>query len=480
MRKKVKKFAYVRKLLYLCTRFHKKDISRSRAVVARQAHNLKVGGSIPSSATTMRRHLFFLTILCALSAYAVERVSLEELQADWGKYTNHTVTITTPLVVCGSYYDSLLLAPERLFCPEECAVGLADGDSTAYYAIAASNKANSICLHCRNTYYKVRSGDVVRNLQARVTAERQLLTGKSVSTRHMPLDRLPKPRKGELRVVGANIENYFADLGGYAHRKTTPAQQAFQTQKLIKGLRAMHADVFAFCEMQVGDKAPQMLLAELNKKKPTYAYVSMGLADKDRIGGAFVYNTERVRPCGEWLTAYKDTSSHYCARVALQGFETTGAQDPAGQRFIVSLSHFKSKRAGRGGYNTNEKRVENADSLLAVIPQAITLYGDSDLLLLGDYNCYTQEQPIQKIVRAGYQDLLPHGTPNDFSYVYKGEAGYLDRCFANPSMAEQVVRVRPWHINADWYYQHGAYKMKDKSYHRYSDHDPIIVDLKLK
>ena len=429
----------------------------------------------------MKKHLFlFFVCWFASAAVAVERVSFEQLQSDWGKYVNHTVQLTTPLVVCGTFYDSLVLAPERLFCPEEYAVGLADGDSTDYYAIVARNRANSVCVQCSFAYYEMRVGDVVRGLTARVVRERLMLTGQPVKARHMPKDKLPKPKKGELRVVGANIENYFADLGGYATKRTTPAQQALKTSKVVQGLRAMHADIFAICEMQVGDKAPEMLLQAMNKKGDQYAYISLGMPNMDRIGGAFVYDQTRVRPCTEWLSAYQDTTSHYHARIIAQAFEQLDKKgQPTGRRFIVSLSHFKSKRPGRGNYDTNEKRLANADSLLAMLPRAVALSGDSDILLLGDYNCYTQEAPIQAIVRAGYPDMLPHGTANDYSYSYKGEAGYLDRCFASPTMATQIVRVRPWHVNSDWYYQHGAYKMKDKTLHRYADHDPIIVDIKL-
>ena len=423
-----------------------------------------------------KQFLIFFCLLSTLSVHAVERVSLEQLKADWSKYTNQVVELTTPLVVCGSFYDSLVLAPERLFCPEERAVGLADGDSTLYYALVAQNKDASIVVNCRNNYYNVRCGDKVKGFKARVTKARHFVTGQPIKTTHMPQDQLPKPKKGELRVVGANIENYFADLGGYATKRTTPAQQAMKTQKLVKALRGMHADIIACCEMQVGDKAPYMLLEALNKGGNKYAFVSMPLDNMDRIGGCFIYNTERVRTYAKPLSAYMDTASHYYGRMFAVGFEEIAS----GERLIIGVNHFKSKRPGRGNYDTHLKRMQNADSLLVMLPQAMEIFGDADVLLLGDYNCYTQEGPIQAIVRAGYAEMLPLGESGDYSYCFKGEAGYLDRCFANPTMAQQIVRVRPWHINADWYYSHGAYKLKDKTMHRYSDHDPIIVDINLK
>ncbi len=277
-------------------------------------------------------------------------------------------------------------------------------------------------------------------------------------------------------MVGANIENYFADLGGYATKKTTPEQQTLKTDKVVQALRAMNADIYALCEMQVGNKAPQMLLKTLNRRGPKYAFVTMPVQDADRIGGCFLYRTDRVKPLASPVSAYSDTTSHYYARMFAQGFEET----QSGKRLVISLNHLKSKRAGRNQYDTNQKRVENTDSLLAMLPHAVTHFGDEDLLLLGDYNCYTQEQPLVHIVNAGYMDMLPLGHSGNYSYSFKGEAGYLDRCFANPSMAAQIIHVQPWHVNADWYYQHGAYKLKDQTLHRYSDHDPIIVDIRLK
>ena len=447
-----------------------------------KTNTLRIANADLYLSTYMKKtFLIALTLCFAVLVSAAEKVTLETLQADWNKYNNQVVTLTTPLVVCGNFYDSLILAPQRLYCPEEFAVGLADRDSTLYYQIIEQNKQNSICVHCRNAYYDVRTGDIIKNITARVTSERHLLTGKSLRTKHTKQAPLPKKNKNHLRVVGTNIENYFADLGGYATRKTTPAQQQVKTQKVVKALHKMDADIFAICEMQQGDKAPLMLLAELNKKGNQYDYVNLGLPNQDQISGAFIYNKERVRPYAEWLSAYSAVTSHYHTRLIAQGFELLDKNgQPTGKKLIVNVNHFKSKRAGRQAYSTHMRRLANTDSLLIMLPKAVERFEDSDILLLGDYNCYTQETPIQKIVRAGYADMLQAFCAQDYSYNYKGLVGYLDRCFASPSMAEQIVRVMPWHVNTDWYYSHGAYKMRDKSLHRYADHDPIIVDIKLK
>ena len=81
----------------------------------------------------MRKTFLLITLLIATSLFAVETVKFPESFANgWDEYIGKMVQITTPLYLCGNYYDSLILSPERLYVPEERAYGLAQGYSTTY------------------------------------------------------------------------------------------------------------------------------------------------------------------------------------------------------------------------------------------------------------------------------------------------------------------------------------------------------------
>lgn len=426
------------------------------------------------------RKVGLLLIVCAWasSILAVEKVEWPSSFVDgWDKYIGKMVQITTPLYVCGNYYDSLILAAERLYVPEEKAVGLADGDSTAYWAIKKSNREKMISLSCNIRNYEVRTGAVVKNLQARVVAPGKLVTGATPKFTSNKPEPKPKMAKGGLLVCAANIQNYFYDLGGYAQRKTTKEQQTLQTLKICKAFKLINADIYALCEIQKGDSAAQMLVDAMNKmaKKNLYAYVSHGWSNSDMISCGYIYRTDKVKPYGEMQYAYQDTTSHYRYRLMACGFE----QLTSGEKFVLNINHLRSKRGT--GAESNEKRMANVDSLLVMLDriEQEQLFGDSDVLLVGDYNSYTQEEPIQTLVRAGYADMVMRDDSTGYSYVYHSEAGYLDRVFASESMAKQVKQVAVYHLNADYFYSRGFKRGLDDTMFRYADHDPILIRVEL-
>ena len=100
------------------------------------------------------------------------------------------------------------------------------------------------------------------------------------------------------------------------------------------------------------------------------------------------------------------------------------------------------------------------------------------------------EDPIATLEAAGHSDLVKHylGT-GAYTYVYFGQAGYLDHALANASMAGQVVGASIWRINADEpsvldystnYKSAGqVISLYAADEYRSSDHDPVIVDLEL-
>lgn len=425
----------------------------------------------------MRKIVLLLAIFFTSSLFAVEKVQFPASFANgWEPYVGKMVQITTPLYVCGNYYDSLILAPERLYVPEERATGLAEGDSTAYWAIKQANRAQIISLTCNIRNYEVRTGAVLKNLTARVVAPGKLVTGATPKFQNNKPEPKPKMPKG-LLVCAANIQNYFYDLGGYAHRKTTKEQQAIQTEKISKALTHINADIYAICEIQKGDSAAEMLVRAMNEraKKVCYAYVSQGWSNGDTISCGYIYRTDRVRPYGDLQYGYHDPSSHYHYRMVACGFE----EIKSGERFVLNINHLRSKRGT--GDESNGKRMVNVDSLLVMLDkiEQEQLFGDKDILLVGDYNCYSQEQPIQTLVQAGYEDVLMQYDSTGYSYVYHSEAGYLDRAFASPTMAAQVKAVHPYHLNTDYFYSRGYKRRLDKTMFRYADHDPILISIQL-
>ena len=275
-----------------------------------------------------------------------------------------------------------------------------------------------------------------------------------------PRTAAPENVGGDLRLASFNVLNYFVHFGGDARGADDEAGLAKQEAKIVSAINALGADVVALEEIENSvrfdaadpQQALKRLVAALNTAAGagTWDYVrspaQLPAGDRSRTSSPRRSSSSRRRctPKGESRTI-NDESVWFNAREPIAQTFTSGAVT-----FTVVANHLKSKSTsasavgdnadtgdGQGAFNGD--RVRQARSLATFVDQLKTDSGSDDVLLLGDFNAYTHEDPMQVLYDKQYVDL---NTTGEASYVFGGESGSLDHAIASPSLASRVTGDR--------------------------------------
>ncbi|HEY0531053.1 MAG TPA: carbohydrate-binding protein, partial [Actinoplanes sp.] len=141
--------------------------------------------------------------------------------------------------------------------------------------------------------------------------------------------------------------------------------------------------------------------------------------------------------------------------------------------------------ADQGAFN--ETRVHQAQDASAFAARQAAAIGTSRIFMVGDFNAYTHEDPIETLYAAGYTDLGSRFDPSEQTYSFDGLQGSLDHVLANPAALALVTGADVWQISAQ---EAVAYAYSRYNYNATllfngtdpfaaSDHDPVVVGLDL-
>jgi predicted extracellular nuclease len=285
---------------------------------------------------------------------------------------------------------------------------------------------------------------------------------------------------GSIKAASMNLLNYFSTIDTTLSSTTgpcgpagnqdcrgadSPAELDRQRARAALVICTLDADVYGLVEVEntTASGAVDHLLTAVNALcggDDPYVFASTaGTLGTDAIRVAIIYRSATLQAQGAPVV---DLDPVHNRPPTAQTFQVIDALNPAfGEVFTVVVNHLKSKGcSGATGLDLdqidgqscfNATRTAQAARLLTwvngtVVPAA----GDADVLLLGDFNSYAQEDPIAELTAGGYTDLMSSllGAAG-YSYLFDGQLGHLDYAFASAALAPQVTGIAPWHINAD-------------------------------
>ena len=290
---------------------------------------------------------------------------------------------------------------------------------------------------------------------------------------------------GQLKIMSFNLHNLFNGDGEEENFPTPRGAKTFvdyqkQLTKLASAISFANPDIIALMEIENDGEDSLSTIFQfceylnLNSKRTNYKVAfSNGVAAKDVIKTGLIYDAS--------ILTTKKLGTYHSHSIFSRNplFQEFVYQDSL--EFVVSVNHFKSKSPrgaegvnedqndGQGAYNA--KRTLQSETLLSIID---SLYLTKNLLVLGDFNAYSEEDPIQKLQ---IQNLLKLPTQK-YSYVYKGRKGDLDHVFVSSSFLESVQETKVLDINASYpNWIDYRFENSDSSYFRSSDHNPLLIGI---
>ena len=400
-----------------------------------------------------------------------------------GRNFGDTVRFSVPIIVNNNYGSNLTVSVRRVFSPTNQAI---PKSSEYSQVVSLNNKATFSLSGCG---YR-RLGERLLNLKGVVTGNLQVKyvsgTWAGNNTRAELEHNVPSVDMNgthNVLVCGANLEYYLVQNLGTGFGPDDDYDHQKQRTKVKKALSEIHADVYGLVEIEQGKAALEEIAADLTSMTgDPYDYIDdKGSANGSYTKSGYVYRSDRIQPVG--LMSHNNTGVRN--RKKVQGFILLENNE----RFIYSINHFKAKSGSGTGKDAdqgdgqgifNYSRTLEAISVRDNIPGYQSFYEDNDVLIMGDLNAYAKEDPIRTLTDADMYDLHRYfHADSSYSYVYHGVAGYLDHAIANNALIKQVTGLAVWHVNSDEADDFTYDKSNDLTVFRYSDHDPVLVGLKL-
>ncbi|MCQ2345312.1 MAG: endonuclease/exonuclease/phosphatase family protein [Paludibacteraceae bacterium] len=439
----------------------------------------------------MKRPLILLTALFVFFTLgAANTIHIDDPEHwtanDLLPYVGQTVTFDADWYLTANYNGNYKVSPRRIYSPTNQEIPL----STEYYSLVSLNNTGTVNINGINGYH--RTGERLHNLTVRVNSTSSLTlqsctwVGNSRSDLRKGINMEDIGFNGEhtILVCGMNLRYYLAENFGTGYGPDNAKQHQTQRTKVSKVLSMINADIYGLVEVEQGPAAVQEIADDLTRLtgRP-YTFINFGEGSSGSYTkSCYIYCSATVTPVGN----FKYTNSGVKYRKYMQAFR----ENASGEVFIYSINHFKSKSGGnnasgadadqgdgQGAYNAS--RVQEAQAVLNLYKTMMQTVNDSDLLLMGDLNAYGKEDPIRTLTDGGLTDLHRYfHADSSYSYTYWNEAGYLDHAIASGKMLRQITGMTVFHVNSDELEDY-AYQYGDTSMFRCSDHDPVIVGLRL-